>query len=494
MAAVYLQLQNVCKAFGEDEILADVSLQVREGQCFGLIGPNGAGKSTLLRIVTGEEHADSGEVIVPRGVTVGYLAQDTAVEDGGTVLAALLASREDVAAVGARMHALEAALAAPGAHDDARAHDRLLHEHARLAEEFHRLGGDTLRGDAVRLLRGVGLDASFDDAEVRTLSGGQKRRLALAMLLVAQPDLLLLDEPTNHLDLAALTWLEDYLRASRRAILLITHDRYLLDRLADHIAEIEGAQLRQYDGNYTAYHAKKAAEDAVMLKRAESIAREKARLAETVQRLFSFRQFTRMRSVQKRLWKLETLRLPGEAEQTKMAFTPARKSAREVLTVRELRKRFAPDTPLIEGLSFTLWRGERAALLGPNGCGKTTLLRLLTGALPPDGGAALLGQHVLPYYYEQEGRGLDPARTVLQEVWSACPQRGQTEVRGALARFLIFGEDVERPIGTLSGGERSRVQLTKMFLSGANLLLLDEPTNHLDIEGKIGRASCRERV
>ncbi|HOF88626.1 MAG TPA: ABC-F family ATP-binding cassette domain-containing protein, partial [Armatimonadota bacterium] len=360
----------------------------------------------------------------------------------------------------------------------------LLHEHARLAEEFHRLGGDTLRGDAVRLLRGVGLDASFDDAEVRTLSGGQKRRLALAMLLVAQPDLLLLDEPTNHLDLAALTWLEDYLRASRRAILLITHDRYLLDRLADHIAEIEGAQLRQYDGNYTAYHAKKAAEDAVMLKRAESIAREKARLAETVQRLFSFRQFTRMRSVQKRLWKLETLRLPGEAEQTKMAFTPARKSAREVLTVRELRKRFAPDTPLIEGLSFTLWRGERAALLGPNGCGKTTLLRLLTGALPPDGGAALLGQHVLPYYYEQEGRGLDPARTVLQEVWSACPQRGQTEVRGALARFLIFGEDVERPIGTLSGGERSRVQLTKMFLSGANLLLLDEPTNHLDIEGK----------
>ncbi|OQA95864.1 MAG: putative ABC transporter ATP-binding protein [Chloroflexi bacterium ADurb.Bin222] len=484
MAAVYLQLQNVCKAFGEDEILVDVSLQVREGQCFGLIGPNGAGKSTLLRIVTGEEHADSGEVVVPRGVKVGYLAQDTAVEDGGTMLPALLASREDVAVVSARMHALEAKLAAPGAHDDAQAHDRLLHEHARLAEEFHRLGGDTLRGDAVRLLRGVGLDESFDDAEVRTLSGGQKRRLALAMLLFAQPDLLLLDEPTNHLDLAALTWLEEYLRASRCAILLITHDRYLLDRLADHIAEIEGTQLRQYDGNYTAYHEKKAAEDAVMLKRAESIAREKARLAETVQRLFSFRQFTRMRSVQKRLWKLETIQLPGEAEKTKMAFTPARKSAREVLTVEKLRKRFAPETPLIERVSFTLWRGERTALLGPNGCGKTTLLRILTGELAPDGGSALLGQHVLPYYYEQEGRDLDPTRTVLQETWSACPHLGQTEVRGALARFLIFGEDVERPISTLSGGERSRVQLTKMFLSGANLLLLDEPTNHLDIEGK----------
>jgi ATP-binding cassette subfamily F protein 3 len=484
MAAVYLQLQNVCKAFGEDEILVDVSLQVRAGQCFGLIGPNGAGKSTLLRIVTGEEHADTGDVVVPRGVRVGYLAQDTAVEDGGAVLATLLASRSDITAINDRMHTLEAALATPGAHDDAPAFDRVLHEHARLAEEFHRLGGDTLQGDAVRLLRGVGLTEELDGAEVRVLSGGQKRRLALAMLLFAAPDLVLLDEPTNHLDLAALTWLEEYLRASRCAILLITHDRYLLDRLADHIAEIEGTQLRQYDGNYTAYHAKKAAEDAMMLKRAESIAREKARLAETAQRLFSFRQFTRMRSVQKRLWKLEAIQLPGEAEKTKMAFTPARKSSREVLTVRDLRKRFVPDVPLIEKVSFTLWRGERTALLGPNGCGKTTLLRILTGELLPDGGGALLGQNVLPYYYEQEGRNLDPTRTVLQETWSACPHLGQTEVRGALARFLIFGEDVERPISTLSGGERSRVQLTKMFLSGANLLLLDEPTNHLDIEGK----------
>jgi ATP-binding cassette subfamily F protein 3 len=184
------------------------------------------------------------------------------------------------------------------------------------------------------------------------------------------------------------------------------------------------------------------------------------------------------------LWKLDSIQLPGEAEKTKMAFTPARKSSREVLTARDLRKRFQPEAPLVEHATVTLWRGERTALLGPNGCGKTTLLRIFTGELPPDAGAAWFGQNVLPYYYEQEGRNLDPTRTVLQETWSACPHLGQTEVRGALARFLIFGEDVERPISTLSGGERSRVQLTKMFLSGANLLLLDEPTNHLDIEGK----------
>jgi ATP-binding cassette subfamily F protein 3 len=484
MAAVYLNLYNVYKAFGEDEILVDVSLQVREGQCFGLIGPNGAGKSTLLRIVIGQETADKGEVTVPRGVRVGHLAQDEEVPAGRTVMMEMLGSRADIADISDRMHALEAAMAAPGAHDDAVAFDRLLREHATLAEQFHHLGGDTLEPDAKRLLRGVGLEAELDDAEVATLSGGQKRRLALARLLLAAPDLMLLDEPTNHLDLAAVTWLEEYLRAYRGAILLITHDRYLLDRLADHIAEIEDATLRQYDGNYTAYHEKKAAEDAMMLKRAESIARERARLEESIQRLFSFRQFTRMRSAQKRLAKLEAIPLPGEAAQSRMVFTPARQSAREVLTVRELKKRFVPDQPLLERIDFTLWRGERAALLGPNGSGKTTLLRLLTGGLHPDGGAAFLGQFVTAYYYEQEGRNLDMRNSVLQEVWSICPHLGQTEVRGALARFLIFGDDVERPVSTLSGGERSRVSLTKMFLSGANLLLLDEPTNHLDIEGK----------
>ncbi|HEX2951739.1 MAG TPA: ABC-F family ATP-binding cassette domain-containing protein [Armatimonadota bacterium] len=483
MAIVYLQLQNVTKAFGDEEILNDISLQVREGECFGLIGPNGAGKSTLFRIINGQETADHGEVVVPRGIRVGYLTQDAEVAAGSTVLAELLASRDDITDIATRMRELEQAMSAPGANDDIEAFDRLLHEHARLAEDFHRLGGDTLQQDALRILRGLGLDETFDAAEVATLSGGQKRRLALAKLLLASPDLMLLDEPTNHLDLAAINWLEEYLRAYRGGVLIVSHDRYLLDRVANHIAEVEETRLRQFDGNYTAYQEKKTAENAMLVKRSETIARERARLQESVQRLFSFRQFTRMRSLQKQLYRLEQITLPGEAEKSRMVFKPSRESGREVLTVENLRKRFT-DNPLLENITFTLWRKDRAALIGPNGCGKTTLLRMLVDEMPAEAGTAHFGHQVNWYYYDQEGRNLDARLTVLQEVARINPHLSQSEIRGALARFLIFGEDVERPVSTLSGGERSRVSLTKMFLSGANLLILDEPTNHLDIDGK----------
>ena len=258
MAIVFLQLQKICKAFGEEEILNDVSLQVREGECFGLIGPNGAGKSTLFRIITGLEHADSGEVMIPRGVRVGYLLQDAEISQQSTVLDELLASREDITAIHQRMHALEERMAVPGAHEQQQQFDRLLHEHARLAEEFHRLGGDTLQLEAQRIMRGLGLGEEFDQAQVAVLSGGQKRRLALAKLLLAAPDLLLLDEPTNHLDLSAIDWLEDYLRSYRGGVLIVSHDRYLLDRVANHIAEIEETELRQFDGNYTQYQQKKS--------------------------------------------------------------------------------------------------------------------------------------------------------------------------------------------------------------------------------------------
>jgi len=483
MAAVYLQLQNVSKAFGEEEILADVSLQVREGECVGLIGPNGAGKTTLFRIITGQETADRGEAVVPRGVRVGYLTQDAEPVPGGTVLAWLLASRTDLVEIGARMHELETAMALPGAHEDAADFDRWVREHVTLAECFHHLGGDTLEGDALRILRGLGLGPEYDGALMDTLSGGEKRRLALAALLLAAPDLLLLDEPTNHLDLSALAWLEEFLRAYRGGVLIVSHDRYLLDRVADHIAEIEETRLRQFDGNYSAYQQKKTAENEMMLKRADTIERERARLAESIQRLFSFRQFSRMRSLQKQLYKLEQIQLPGEPDKTRMAFKPARKSGREVLTARDVRKRYT-DAPLLEGASFSIWRHDRAALIGPNGCGKTTLLRVITGQLAADAGSTEFGHGVDWYYYDQEGGNLDPRNSVLREVWGSYPHLSASEARGALARFLIFEEDVERPVGTLSGGERSRVSLAKMFLSGANFLILDEPTNHLDIDGK----------
>ena len=481
--AVYLQIQNICKAFGDEELLIEASLQVAEGECFGLIGPNGAGKTTLFRIINGLESADRGEVVIPRGVRVGYLTQDAEVRPGGTVLAELLASHRELQRIGARMHELETAMSAPNAHDDAATFDRWVHEHSRMVDDFHRLNGDSLESDALRMLRGLGLEESLDNAEVATLSGGQKRRLALAQLLLSAPDLLLLDEPTNHLDLAALDWLEAFLRDYRGGVLIVSHDRFLLDRVADHIAEVEDTRLRQFDGNYTTYFEKKTAENAMMLKRAETIARERVRLRESIQRLFSFRQFTRMRSLQKQLYKLESITLPGEAEKTRIVFTPAKQSGKEPLAVQDLHKRYTAE-PLLEDINFSLWRGDRVALLGPNGCGKTTLLRILVGQLPADGGRVQFGHQVDWYYYDQEGSNLDPRQTVLREVWQSYPHRSVSDVRGALARFLIFAEDAERLVGTLSGGERSRVSLAKMFLSGANLLLLDEPTNHLDIDGK----------
>ncbi len=482
MAIVFLQVQNVSKAFGEEEILNEVGFQVREGERFGLIGPNGAGKSTLFRIITGEQHADTGLVSVPRGVRVGYLEQEAEILVGGTVLAELLASRSDIVEIEARMHELETAMSAPAAHEDYDAFDRLLHEHARLAEEFHHLGGDTLENDAKRILRGLGMPEVMDDFEVMVLSGGQKRRLALAKLLLTAPDLMLLDEPTNHLDLAAINWLEDYLNGYRGAVLIVSHDRFLLDRVCNHIAEIEDTHLRQFDGNYTAYQEKKQAENEMMLKRSDTIAREKIRLEAIIQKLFSFRQYTRMRSMQKQLYKLQQVTLPGMVDKTRMVFKPSKNSGREVLTVDRLKKRF--DKPLLDDITFTLWRKERAALLGPNGSGKTTLLRVLVEEMKADGGKSLFGHHVDWYYYDQEGRNLDVRNTVLEEVATINPHLSQSEIRGALARFLLFEEDVTRMVGTLSGGERSRVSLTKMFLSGANLLILDEPTNHLDIDGK----------
>jgi len=482
MAIVFLQVQNVSKAFGEEEILNEVGFQVREGERFGLIGPNGAGKSTLFRIITGQETADNGLVSVPRGVRVGYLEQEAELLVGGTVLPELLASRADLVEIEVRMHELEAEMSAPGAHEDYDAFDKLLHEHARLAEDFHHRGGDTLENDAKRILRGLGMPEEMDTMEVMVLSGGQKRRLALAKLLLAAPDLMLLDEPTNHLDLAAINWLEDYLNGYRGAVLIVSHDRFLLDRVCNHIAEIEDTHIRQFDGNYTAYQEKKAAENEMMLKRSDTIEREKLRLQAIIQRLFSFRQYTRMRSMQKQLYKLQHITLPGQVDKTKMVFKPSKNSGREVLTVDRLKKRF--DKPLLEDISFTLWRKERAALLGPNGSGKTTLLRILIEEMKADGGKSHFGHNVDWYYYDQEGRNLDPRLTVIQEVATINPHLSQSEIRGALARFLLFEEDVERPVSTLSGGERSRVSLTKMFLSGANLLILDEPTNHLDIDGK----------
>ncbi|MEI6520718.1 MAG: ABC-F family ATP-binding cassette domain-containing protein [bacterium] len=480
--AVLLQIANISKSFGDEVLFSGVSLQVREGECVGLIAPNGAGKSTLFRIITGQEVPDDGVVAIQKEISIGYLTQDAEDEEELTVVEDLLQSRQDIAILSDKIHNLEEKMGVLNAHDDIE-FDNWLHQHSDFIEKYHHLGGDTLQADALRILRGLGLSEEFDNQIVKTLSGGQKRRLALSKLLLARPDLLLLDEPTNHLDLSAVTWLEDFIRDYRGGVLIVSHDRFLLDKVANHIAEIEDAKIRQFDGNYTTYFEKKNAENEMMLKRSDTIERERARLSASIQRLFSFRQFTRMRSLQKQLFKLEQIILPGEVEKTLLKFQINRQTSKDVINVEKLSKSFG-DKTLFKDITFTLYKGDKCVLLGPNGCGKTTLLKIIIGMINPDNGEALPGRNIDWYYYDQESANLDERKTVLQEVWGDCYGVSQTDVRSALARFLIYETEVDRPISTLSGGERSRVSLTKMFLSGANLLILDEPTNHLDIEGK----------
>jgi len=479
MASVLLQLQSVSKAFGADEILNNVSLQVANGTVFGLIGPNGAGKTTLFNIIIGREHADSGDVIIPKNVKVAALSQDSEIT-GTTLLETLINSRTDIKDLSAQIHALENKIS--HAHHDDPEFNSLLEELSKLSEEYHLIGGDRIKDEAIRIIRGLSLDASADNKLVSELSGGQKRRLELAKVLLQDADLLLLDEPTNHLDLEAIDWLKDYLNAFLGGVLMVSHDRYLLDAVCSHIAEIEDTSMRQFDGNFTLYHKKKQAENEAILKRIDTIDKEKERLRSSIQTLFSHRKFTRMRSLEKQLYRLEELTMPSIAASSKMVFKPKQQSHKQVITVDNIKKSF--DREIFSNLNFTVWRNEKIAVVGKNGAGKTTAIRCIVGEIPQDNGDITIGGNTDIYYYDQEGLTLDMSRTVFEEAQSVNLNRQPSEIRSALAQFLLFEGDVIRPVSTLSGGERSRVSLAKMLLSGANTLILDEPTNHLDIEGK----------
>jgi len=479
MATVLLQLQDVSKAFGADEVLNNVSLQVAQNRIFGLIGPNGAGKTTLFNIITGREHADSGEVIIPKSVKVAALSQDSE-SVGTTLLDTLINSRTDVLETSQAMHGLEDKIAVTP-HDDP-SFDRLMTELSAMSEHYHFIGGDRIKDEAVKIARGLSITEDLDTKLVSELSGGQKRRLELAKVLLQDADLLLLDEPTNHLDLEAIDWLKDFLKNYRGGVLMVSHDRYLLDSVCHHIAEIEDTTLRQFDGNYTAYHEKKRAENEAILKRIDTIDKEKERLRKSIQTLFSHRKFTRQRSLQKQLYKLEELTAPAIADSTKMSFKPRRQSHKQVITVENLAKSF--DRNIFSNLNFTVWKKDKIAVVGKNGAGKTTALRCIVGELAQDAGKITFGGNTDIYYYDQEGTTLDMSRNVIEEVASVNPELSTGAIRNALAKFLLFDDDVLRPMSTLSGGERSRVSLTKMLLSGANTLILDEPTNHLDLEGK----------
>jgi ATP-binding cassette subfamily F protein 3 len=488
-----IQLDRITKSFGDRTLFRDLSWQLSPGSRVGLIGPNGAGKSTILRILTGTVEPDAGRVVIPSGATVGLLPQDLDELASVEVLQFALGGRAEVLALEAQMRDLEARIAALG--DGAEIELLTLSE--RLGDMQHRYevaGGYVLRAQASEILVGMGFRPSDFARDASELSGGWRMRLVLAKLLLQRPSLLLMDEPTNHLDVPSLEWLEQFLLGYEGTVVVISHDRYFLNRLANEIAALEPDGFHTAPGNYDKYQERRALQLDQLRKEA---AQQDKKIKETERFIERFRsKATKARQVQsriKQLEKVERVELPDEQREVHFQFPEAPRAGRTALTVEAVRKAYG-DNVVYSALDLQVERGEKIALVGPNGEGKTTLLRMLAGDIEPDAGRISLGHQVVPGYYAQHQiDALDMERTVLQELEAHATRETYASCRNILGAFLFSGDDVHKRIGVLSGGERSRVALAKLLLRPTNLLLLDEPTNHLDMASRDVLASALER-
>ena len=480
---ILISAQEVQKNFGTHEVLKEVTFSLQKGEKMGLVGVNGCGKTTLMRIISGEMEPDGGMVHKNRDLRIGYLRQVDDIALSDTVWEALLRVFEPVIAMEKRLRELEGEMERNA---DPEAALRLTAEYQRLLERFNEAEGYAYEGEMLGVLGGLGLRPEMHDRRVSTLSGGERTRLSLAKLLLQKPDVILMDEPTNHLDLEAIEWLQGYLTDYKGSLLLISHDRYFLDHVCTTMGELLGGRMIKFTGNYTEYMRKRTADFETRMKaynlQQKEIEREKA----IIER---YRSFNREKSIkaaesrQKRLDKLERLEKPVEESHVRFSFEARRRSGEEALEVKGLSKSFGDET-VFENVSFKLRTGDRVALIGPNGVGKSTLFKILTGQLAPDRGSVKYGVNIDVGYYDQHQQNLNPANTVLDEVWNSFPAMEQSRVRGALGLFLFTGDDVFDTIQSLSGGERGRVALTKLMLRKDNLLLLDEPTNHLDMDSR----------
>ena len=481
---IILSLQNIEKAYGGNQVLRDACLTLQDGERMGLVGANGCGKSTLMKIIAGLEPRDGGTISQQKGLKLGYLAQQGMVTPGFTVWQELEQVFEPVKAMEKRLRGIEEEMAAC-AQDGERLH-ALGGEYDRLTHAFEEANGYGWKSAVQGVLSGLGFTREQQGQEAEKLSGGERTRLCLGRLLLQKPDLLLLDEPTNHLDLNAVSWLESYLTQYKGSVLIISHDRYFLDHVCGCIAELLLGRIEQYTGNYTAYMEKRAQRFEIRRKAYDLQKREIARQEAIIARYKSFNREKSIKAAEsreKRLEKVERLEKPQEEQAIHFRFEARRRTGEDVMIVRELKKSFPPRT-VFENVSFHLRAGDRVALIGPNGVGKSTLFKCLTGEIAPDGGVIRLGANVDIGYYDQHQARLHPEKTVLDEVWDEFPRLEQYEVRGALGLFLFTGDEVFMPVETLSGGEKGRVALTKLMLRKDNLLLLDEPTNHLDMDSR----------
>ncbi|KGE19156.1 ABC-F family ATP-binding cassette domain-containing protein [Paenibacillus wynnii] len=478
-----LQATGITKSYGITSILDGISLQVNEKERVGLVGVNGAGKSTFLQILAGEMSYDGGQIHKSKETTIGYLAQNSGLQSERSIQEEMLAVFAPLIEAEGELRRLEQQIADPRLAEDPKRYEELLEKYAQRSDWFKDHGGYEMNTRIRSILHGMGFGDFAPDTPISTLSGGQKTRLALARILLQAPDLLLLDEPTNHLDIATLTWLEDYLRGYAGGILVVSHDRYFLDRLVTTIVEIERHQSQRYTGNYSRYMELKAAEYEIRLKQYDKQQDEISRMEDFVQRNIVRASTTkRAQSRRKALEKMDRLDKPmGDLKKANFSFEPDFMSGKEVLQVRDAAVAFVEGEPLFTGASFELRRGETAALIGPNGIGKSTLLQCLIGSREPSAGIVNWGAKVKIGYYDQEQTRLNPRNTVLEELWSEYPMLEEARIRTILGNFLFSGEDVLKRIAALSGGEKARVALSKLMLRGANMLILDEPTNHLDL-------------
>ena len=480
---IILALQDVRKSFGAHEVLKSVSFTLQNGERMGLVGVNGCGKSTLMKIIAGQETADAGSVSIQKGLRIGYLAQQGELTGEETVQETLERVFEPQRRMEAEMRALEAEMAETG--EDPDALRRLGGRYDALTRQFENSNGYGWRSQVEGVLAGLGL-RGYREMKTSLLSGGERTRLCLGRMLLTEPDILLLDEPTNHLDLRSIAWLEEYLTAYRGAVLVVSHDRYFLDRVCGRMAELLLGRLETYEGNYTAYLEKRTAVYETRMKAWElqqkEIARQEAVIA-------MYRRFNREKSIraaesrEKRLEKMERLEKPQEEGTVHFRFETRRRTGDDVLMIDGLKKSFG-DRTLFDNLKLHVRAGDRIALIGDNGTGKSTLLKCLVGEEKPDGGSIRWGAGVDIGYYDQHQAGLHEDKSVLDEVWDRFPRLEQYEVRGALGMFLFTGDEVFAPVSTLSGGEKGRVALTELMLRKDNVLLLDEPTNHLDMDSR----------
>jgi ATP-binding cassette, subfamily F, member 3 len=482
---ILLQVNQLSKYFGADIILSNIKLEIQTRDRIALVGRNGAGKSTLLKIISGQMSHDSGDIIKPKEVTIGYLAQNTGLESELSIWEEMLTVFTPLQKMEKELRQLEERMSSPSVLDNPVQYERVLKEYDLLQVQFKDSGGYQYEADIRSVLHGLNFQTFDYSTKIATLSGGQKTRLALGKLLLTKPDILILDEPTNHLDIETLSWLEQYLQTYDGAILIVSHDRYFLDKVVKQVYEMSRKQIQKFLGNYSSYLDQKAEQYEREMKLFEKQQDEIAKLEDFVQKNLARASTTkRAQSRRKKLEKIERLDRPkGDEKSATFSFEIERQSGNEVLHLDNLHIGYQGEA-VSKNLSFRLTRGESVALVGPNGIGKSTLLKTIIDKLPPLSGGFRLGSNVAIGYYDQEQAELTSNKRVLNELWDDYPNRPEKEIRTILGNFLFSGEDVLKIVSTLSGGEKARLALAKLMMQKSNFLILDEPTNHLDLDSK----------